>query len=169
MKITKKQVLDNLDQTKDYIQEIENVKETKKVGITIKNRFTGDIMFESEKITYKEVLEELVNSDANLRDANLCGANLRDANLCDANLYGADLRGANLYGADLRDADLCGANLYGADLRDADLCGANLYGADLRDADLCGAKFIGKTNNPKELTKKQLPNFLKALGFVIKN
>ncbi|ELI8098301.1 pentapeptide repeat-containing protein [Yersinia enterocolitica] len=49
--------------------------------------------------------------DANLRDADLCGANLRDANLCGANLCGADLRGA----------DLCGANLCGADLRGADL------------------------------------------------
>ncbi|EAY0203218.1 pentapeptide repeat-containing protein [Salmonella enterica] len=77
--------------------------------------------------------------DANLFDANLCGANLRDANLCGANLCDADLRDANLCGADLRGADLFDANLCGADLRDANLCGANLCGANLRDANLCGA------------------------------
>ncbi|EDE4046196.1 pentapeptide repeat-containing protein [Salmonella enterica subsp. enterica serovar Bareilly] len=87
--------------------------------------------------------------DANLFDANLCGANLRDANLCGANLCDADLRDANLCGANLcdadlfdanlRDANLCGANLCDADLRDANLCGANLCGADLRGADLRGA------------------------------
>ena len=38
---------------------------------------------------------------------------------------------ANLRGADLRDANLSGANLSGADLRDANLSGANLSGADL--------------------------------------
>ncbi|ECQ9624386.1 pentapeptide repeat-containing protein [Salmonella enterica] len=96
--------------------------------------------------------------DANLFDANLCGANLRDANLCGANLCDADLRDANLCGANLRDANLfdanlcganlcganlCGANLCDADLRDANLCGANLCGADLFDADLCGADLRG--------------------------
>ncbi|EBI1058472.1 pentapeptide repeat-containing protein [Salmonella enterica] len=95
--------------------------------------------------------------DANLFDANLCGANLRDANLCganlcdadlrDANLCGADLCGANLFdanlcGADLRGADLCGANLFDADLRGANLFDANLRGADLRGADLCGANLF---------------------------
>ncbi|ENV2780705.1 pentapeptide repeat-containing protein [Salmonella enterica] len=86
--------------------------------------------------------------DANLFDANLCGANLRDANLCGANLCDADLRDANLCGADLRGADLFDADLRGADLRGADLCGANLFdanlcGADLRGADLCGADLCG--------------------------
>ncbi|ENK3528636.1 pentapeptide repeat-containing protein [Salmonella enterica] len=77
--------------------------------------------------------------DANLFDANLCGANLRDANLCGANLCDADLRDANLCGADLRGADLFDADLRGADLRGADLCGADLRGADLRGANLCDA------------------------------
>ncbi|EEH6458410.1 pentapeptide repeat-containing protein [Salmonella enterica] len=96
--------------------------------------------------------------DANLFDANLCGANLRDANLCganlcdadlrDANLCGANLRGADLFDANLFDANLCGADLFdadlcGANLRGANLCGANLCGADLFDADLCGADLRG--------------------------
>ncbi|EGL2814464.1 pentapeptide repeat-containing protein [Salmonella enterica] len=65
--------------------------------------------------------------DADLRDANLCGADLRDA----------DLRDANLCGADLRDADLCDANLCGAGL-----CGAGLCGANLRDANLPDLTFV---------------------------
>ncbi|ENR3675641.1 pentapeptide repeat-containing protein [Salmonella enterica] len=77
--------------------------------------------------------------DANLFDANLCGADLRGANLRDANLFDANLCGADLFDADLFDADLFDANLCGANLRDANLCGANLCDADLRDANLCGA------------------------------
>jgi len=159
MKITKQEVLENLDQVKTYIQEIENVKEKKKVTITIKNRWTGDVMIESEKTTYKEVVEE---NKADLREANLYEADLRGADLCEANLREANLRGA----------DLCEANLYEADLRGADLRGADLYKADLyeanfENAELCNAKFYGKTNSPKTLTKKQLPDFLRALGFVL--
>ncbi|ECS0511153.1 pentapeptide repeat-containing protein [Salmonella enterica] len=80
--------------------------------------------------------------DANLCDANLCGADLRDANLRGADLRGADLRDADLCGADLRDADLCGADLCGADLRGANLRDANLCGADLRDANLPDLTFV---------------------------
>ncbi|EAO8995495.1 pentapeptide repeat-containing protein [Salmonella enterica] len=111
--------------------------------------------------------------DANLFDANLCGANLRDANLCGANLCDADLRDANLCGADLRGADLFDADLRGADLRGADLCGANLFdanlcgadlrGADLFDADLCGADLRGADLRGANLCDADLPD----LTFVI--
>ena len=103
MKITKQQVLDNLDTVKEYISEVENKKEEKTVGIAIKNRWTGEIIFQSTKTTYKDAIAE--KGDANLSGANLCGANLRGTNLRDA-----DLRGANL-----RDADLCGAELMRAE------------------------------------------------------
>ncbi len=123
---------------------------SKQIKIEIKNRWTGNILFEylSENNTIKKTVSEAIKSEANLRRANLRGANLRRANLCGANLCGADLCGADLYGADLRGADLrradlCGADLYGADLRRADLCGADLYGADLRRANLCGANLCG--------------------------
>ena len=119
MKITKEQVLENLEDVKKYIQEAENKKEEKVIGIAIKSRFTGSIIFQSTKTTYKEAVEE----------------------------------------ANLSDADLSGANLGGADLSDADLSGAELQ----------NAKFYGKTSYPKELTNKQLPDFLKALGFIIKD
>jgi hypothetical protein len=118
---------------------------SKQIKIEIKNRWTGNILFEylSENNTIKKTVSEAIKSEANLRRANLRGANLRRANLCGANLYGADLRGADLCGADLCGADLRRADLRRADLRGADLCGANLYGADLRGADLCGADLCG--------------------------
>ena len=118
---------------------------SKQIKIEIKNRWTGNILFEylSENNTIKKTVSEAIKSEANLRRANLRGANLRGANLRRANLYGADLRGADLCGADLCGADLCGADLRRANLRRANLCGADLYGADLRGADLCGANLCG--------------------------
>ena len=103
--------------------------EEKKIKIEIKNRFTGKVLFEYEKVnnTVKDTVVEAVKN----------GANLRCANLGDAYLGGANLGGADLGGADLRDA-----YLGGADLRDANLGGANLRGANLGDAYLGGAKKI---------------------------
>ena len=60
----------------------------------------------------------------------------------------------------------CEADLYKADLYEANLCGADLCGADLRGANLYGAKFYGRGGEQK-LTKKQVPEFLEALGFKI--
>ena len=54
-------------------------------------------------------------------------------------------------------AILSGANLIGANLSDANLIGAELH---------C-AKFYGRSGTQK-LTKKQVPTFLEALGFIIK-
>lgn len=94
---------------------------SKQIKIEIKNRWTGNILFEylSENNTIKKTVSEAIKSEANLRRANLCGANLRRANLCGADLYGADLRGADLRRANLRRANLYGADLCGADLRRA--------------------------------------------------
>jgi hypothetical protein len=123
----------------------------KEIKISIKNRWTGSILFEYSSVdnTLAKTVTEALKGGANLRGAVLYGANLRGADLYGADLYGADLRGAvlygaNLYGANLREANLYGANLreanlYGADLYGADLRGANLYGANLREADLRGA------------------------------
>ena len=189
MSITKEQVILNLDEVKKYVSEIEedkNKKETEKINIKIKNRFTENVIFESEKTTWKEAVEEakangismreadLRGADlyvadlyrADLREANLRGADLRGAGLYGVNLYGANLYGANLCEADLREANLRGANLHGADLYRADLYGADLYGANLYGAELCNAKFYGK-GGTKKLKKSQLPDFLAALGFVI--
>jgi len=124
--ITKKQVLENLEECKKYIQEAENIKEEKVLGIAIKNRFTGDIIFQSTKTTYKEAVEEAIKSEANLS-----GANLSKANLSKAYLSKAYLIGANLSEADLSKANLSGADLSGADLSKADLSEANLSEAKL--------------------------------------
>ena len=137
----------------------------KEIKISIKNRWTGSILFEYSSVdnTLAKTVLEALKGGADLRGANLRGANLygadlygadlREANLREANLYGANLRGANLreadlyeanlYGANLREADLYEANLYGANLREADLCGANLRGANLYGADLRGANLRG--------------------------
>ena len=143
---------------------------SKQIKIEIKNRWTGNILFEylSENNTIKKTVSEAIKSGADLCGADLCGADLRRADLCGADLCGADLCGANLCGADLRRADLYGADLCGADLCGANLYGANLCGADLRRADLCGAKgaymacptdgsFIGWKKASGYVVKLQIP------------
>ena len=73
----------------------------KEIKISIKNRWTGSILFEYSSVdnTLAKTVLEALKCGADLRNANLCGANLCGANLCGANLYGADLRGADLRGA----------------------------------------------------------------------
>ena len=143
MKLTKDQVIENLEDVKKYINEIDNKNKKEKTKITLCHWLTGVAIYESEKETKREAILEAVDNGADLRDADLRDADLRDANLCDANL-----RDANLRDADLRDANLCGANLCGAELD--------------------SAKFYGK-GGIKPLKKSQLPDFLAALGFKIEN
>ena len=119
-----------------------NIKEEKVLGIAIKNRFTGDIIFQSTKITYKEAVEEAIKSEANLS-----GADLSEANLSKANLSKAYLSKAYLIGANLSEADLSKANLSGADLSGADLSWADLSGADLSEAKLDGCLFYMGNGN----------------------
>ena len=144
MKITKEKALAKIEELKKYVAEEDAKKEEKVIGIAIRNKWTGEIIFQSTKTTYQEAIIEK-------GDADLCDADLRGANLCDANL-----RGANLYGA-----NLCGANLCDANLRGADLCDA-----DLRDAEMMNVKFYGK-GGTKKLKRAQLPDFLAALGFIV--
>ena len=135
----------------------------------ILNRWTLSIIFENDKETIRETVQDAnlrgadlrganlrgANlKDANLKDANLSDANLRDANLSDANLRGANLSDANLSDANLKDADLKDANLSDANLRDANLRGADLSDADLSDADLRGAY-----GNRKELKTMQIETY----------
>ena len=169
---------------------------SKQIKIEIKNRWTGNILFEylSENNTIKKTVSEAIKSEADLREADLREANLREANLREANLREADrreanrreanVRGADLCGADLREADLCGAdlreanlrgaNLYGADLREAnlrgaDLCGADLCGADLCGADLCGADLCGAKGAYMACpTDGSFIGWKKASGYVVK-
>ena len=149
---------------------------SKQIKIEIKNRWTGNILFEylSENNTIKKTVSEAIKSEANLRRANLrgadlCGADLRGADLCGANLCGADLRRANLRRANLCGADLYGADLCGADLCGANLCGANLCGADLCGADLCGANLCGAKGAYMACpTDGSFIGWKKASGYVVK-
>ena len=142
----------------------------KEIKISIKNRWTGSILFEYSSVdnTLAKTVTEALKGGANLRGADLYEADLRGANLRGANLRGADLREANLYGADLREADLYRANLREADLREANLYGANLRGADLYGADLREAigtymacptdgSFIGWKKASEYIVKLQIP------------
>ena len=99
-----------------------------KIKIEIKNRFTGEVIFEleTENNTIKNTLSEAVKYGADLSGADLYGANLYGANLSGANLSGANLSGAYLSGA-----DLSGAYLSRAYLSRANLSGANLSGAKI--------------------------------------
>ena len=134
---------------------------SKQIKIEIKNRWTGNILFEylSENNTIKKTVSEAIKSRANLCGADLCGADL-----CGADLCGADLRRANL-----RRANMCGADLYGADLRRANLCGANLCGANLCGADLCGANLCGAKGAYMACpTDGSFIGWKKASGYVVK-
>ena len=74
----KSEVLNNIEQVKKWIEEAETQpkKEEKTIGIAIRNRWTGSIIFQSTKTTYQEAVREAINTDANLTNANLTGANL---------------------------------------------------------------------------------------------
>ena len=83
------------DKIKNQVQEeAKDIKEKKKINITIKNRFTGAIIWESEKTTYKEAVEYANLEYANLKDADLEYADLEDVDLEDVDLEGANLKGA---------------------------------------------------------------------------
>jgi uncharacterized protein YjbI with pentapeptide repeats len=123
----------------------------------------GNVLFEKNILTLRELIELSVKQNADLTGADLRGADLREADLREADLREADLREADLAmstlaRADLREADLTRANLTRAylrranlrranlrevDLRGADLTGVDLTGADLRGADLTGADLTG--------------------------
>jgi len=158
-----------LDKIKNQVQEeTKDVKEKKKINITIKDRFTGAIIWESEKTTYKEAVEDAnlegTNLEyANLEGANLKGVNLEYANLKDANLEGANLKGANLKGVNLEYANLKDANLEGANLKDANLRDANLKDADLKDADLGGVKTVYCKINFSSSEYPQAKQFIEGL------
>lgn len=69
---------------------------SKEIKISIKNRWTGSIIFEYSSVdnTLAKTVAEALKGGANLYEADL-----RGADLIRANLRGADLRGANLRGA----------------------------------------------------------------------
>ena len=142
--------------TDEQFEKVESVlkeaKGTEKKGCnTVIYKIDGSVLYESEKETVKEAVEEAVGSGAYLSGAYLSGA---------------DLSEADLSGAYLREADLSGADLSGAYLREAYLSGADLSGADLSEAELYKATFYGRGGTQK-LKKDQVEDFLNALGFQV--
>jgi len=142
--ITKNEVLDNLEEVKKYVSEIE----TKKEGIAILNRYNDEVIFQSTKTTMKEAVEEAVEKSANLKYANLKYANLESA----------DLKYANLKYANLKYANLKYANLEGAYLESANLEDANLESANLENA-----KTTYCTINFSSSEREQAEQFIKGL------
>ena len=110
--ITKKEVLDNLSEVKKWIEESDKIVENKKINITIRHRYTGDIIWESEKTTYKEAVEEAIKSNADLSNADLSNSYLSNAYLYKTNLSNANLSNANLSFAELSNANLNGTLYY---------------------------------------------------------
>ena len=88
MSITKKEVLENIEQVKKNIEESEKESKTEKVvGIEIRSIF-GNVIFRSTKTTFVEAIRDAYLSKADLREADLRGANLREAELMSAKFYG---------------------------------------------------------------------------------
>jgi len=152
----------------------------KKIKLEIKNRWTGNVLFEyeTEDNTIKKALEKAVKSGADLSRADLSGADLSRADLSGADLNGADLSEANLSRADLSEADLSEADLSEADLSEAnlsraDLRWANLSGAYLSKADLIEADLREANLSESELirrgliTKKSMTVYKKASGHIV--
>ena len=107
MSITKKEVLENIEQVKKNIEESEKESKTEKVvGIEIRSIF-GNVIFRSTKTTFVEAIREADLSEADLSGADLNGANLREADLSWSNLRGADLSDAYLSEADIVFLRLC--------------------------------------------------------------
>jgi hypothetical protein len=164
------------EKIKDQIEE-EKVKEKKEYKFEIKNRWTGNIIWSSNKTTFRGAVEEAVGradlygadlSEVDLRGADLYGADLSEVDLRGADLRGVDLRGANLYGADLSEVDLRGADLSEVDLSEVDLRGVDLRGANLYGADLSETKFYGRRGTTK-IKKSQVDDFFKALGIIVED
>ena len=86
-----------------------------KIKFQIKNRWTGNILFEYESQTLKETVVKAIKSGANLSDA--------------------DLRDADLRGAHLRDSDLTDSTLSAPHIHDHDIPAVQLSDQDIPHAD----------------------------------
>ena len=149
-----------IELTDEEVQEI--VKQNSKPkGVEIKRWDNSEVIFTSTKQRMKEAVEEAVS-----KGVSLAYANLRFADLSHTYLSYADLSHAYLSYTDLSNTDLRFANLSNAYLSHADLHNTDLYNTNLSHADLYNAYLYGKEGTQK-LTKDQVPDFLKALGFII--
>jgi len=133
--------------------------------------FEGEVLFESERKTIKEAVEEAVSKNIRLVGADLSNTDLSNANLRNAELSVADFRNSDLSNADFSNADLECADFRGSDLRNAnfskaDLIGAYLGKSNLSGADLQNTRFYGK-GGITTIEENQINDFLTALGVVV--
>jgi len=69
---------------------------------------TGEVIFEMECSTFRELVE-----GATKEEISFYRADMRYANMRGANMRGADMSGANMSGANMRYADMSGADMSG--------------------------------------------------------
>ena len=92
--------------TDEEYEKIKSQIQEQPIGLAIKNRWTGAIIFQSTKTTYMEAVKEALERNSNLRNSNLRNSDLSNSNLSDSNLSGS-----NLSGSDLRDSNLSGSEM----------------------------------------------------------
>lgn len=110
----------------------------------------GDVLYKSQKISFRTALEEAVKSGINLSHGDFRGQKLYQAQLDGilapgACFWGADCRGVDMAGGDLRDADLRMVDLKDACLAESNLGGANLSGTYLNNTILRQCNMAGTT------------------------
>jgi len=100
---------------------------------------TGEVIFEMECSTFRELVEGATKAEVSFYRANMSGTDMRGANMSYADMSYANMSYANMRGADMSYADMRGADMSYADMRGANMSYANMSGANMRGADMRGA------------------------------
>jgi len=133
------------------------VKETEKINTTIRNRFDGSTIFESEQTSFREAVIDAIKSEVSLIEADLSGANLIGINFSNIDLTRVDFTGANLAYVDFTDADLVDVNFINANLTFANLTNTDLTGVNLAGANITGCiYYMGDENKNFEALCKAI-------------
>lgn len=131
--------------------------------LEIRNRQTGDVMYEGKFKDYKDCLEQAV-ADCVVLD----GADLRYKNLACVNIDSAQLNGADFRHSNLNHANVSEAQLRGCDFRGASLIGACLAESDLGLGNFDGADF-GATQISYAILDHSIFSTLSALHLPFKD
>ncbi|MCF6331033.1 MAG: pentapeptide repeat-containing protein [Sulfurimonas sp.] len=128
----------------------------------------GEIIYDSDCNTWRELLKNAVKNKisfyrANLQNSNfsnldLSFANFTEADLQDSNFSGADLECVKFYDANLRGAYFSNAILRGADLLNANLECANFVNVDFRRTMVINANLTNANLSKSDLTDIYLRN-----------
>jgi hypothetical protein len=68
----------------------------------IKNRWTGEVIYEGEAETLRDLVATAVKAKVSLRGSDLSGSDLRGSDLRDSDLSGSDLSGSDLRGVKIK-------------------------------------------------------------------